>query len=67
VFEQRFTVALSIDRIRKVAEHILDLLHGMTGSPQDAFGFGVGNEALVLHEFDSTRRQPSTHSGQYDD
>ena len=59
VFEERFTVALGVDGIRKVAEHILDLLLGMTGSPKDALGFGVRNEALVLHQLDATRRQPS--------
>ena len=50
MLEERVTVALSIDRIGKVAERSLNLLLGIPGPPQDALAFGVRNEALLLHQ-----------------
>jgi hypothetical protein len=53
-FEECFGVALGIDRIGKTAQHILDLLLGITGSPQHAIDLGVRNETPLLHQVDAT-------------
>ena len=41
VLEERFVVAIRVDRIGNVAEHVLDQLLRITRPPQYLFRFGV--------------------------
>jgi hypothetical protein len=48
--DQCRSISLSVDRIREVAEQVVDLFLGITRPAQHLLGFGVRNQMTLLHQ-----------------